>query len=218
MPTKNFVIVAVVVITLGFNVSLGYMAFTEPPNYLITATPEITSLYQGDSVTFKVTLASLRNFDSQVTLRAAEIPEGVEVTFDKNVTQLTSEENVTFTVNVKVDPEAPAGLYDLVVEANSGGLIHTATEQLNIIGTGSIVVIIKDFWYYPDNLTIRKGSEVTWVNRDLTGHTATADNGEFDTDLLRQNQRYTVVFDQVGKHPYYCVPHPQMVGVVRVVE
>ncbi len=215
---RNRIIFSIVLSTLMLNVTLGYLAFAEAPDYSIIASPEITSLYQGDSITFKVTLASLRNFDSKVTLRAAEIPEGVTVTFDENVTRLTSEENVTITANIEVDPEAAAGLYELVIEANSDGLIHKAIEQLNIIGTDRIIVIIKDFWYFPDNLTIRQGSEVTWVNLDLTGHTATADNGEFDTDLLRQNQRYSMVFDQVGKFPYFCVPHPQMVGVVRVVE
>ncbi len=218
MPTRSTVIAAVVVITLGLNLSLGYFAFAELPDYLFSASFKVTSLYPGDSDTFKVTLASLRNFDSQVTLRAAEIPDGVEVTFDANVTRLTSEENVTLTVNVKVDPEAPAGLVDLVIEANGGGLIHTVTAPLNIIGTGSITVIIENFWYYPDNLTIRKGSEVIWVNRDLVGHTATADAGAFDTNLLRQNQQYTVVFDEVGGYSYFCIPHPHMVGVVRVVD
>lgn len=209
---------AVVAVMLGLNVSLGYIAFTEPPNYLITAAPEIISVYQGDSSAFNVVLASLRGFDSQVRMRAVKVPEGVEVAFDSDVAQLTGEENVTLTVSVKVDADAPAGLYDLVIEANSDGLIHTATEELNIIGTGSVLVIIKDFWFHPSNLTIRKGTEVTWVNQDLTGHTATADNGEFDSKILRQNQRFSMIFDVEGKHPYYCTPHPQMTGVVRVVE
>ncbi len=206
------------IIILFINVSLGYYAFAEPPDYLISATPSITTLYQGDSATFKIELASLRNFDAQVTLRVEENLKGVQVSFENNVTRLTSDENVTLAVNVKVDPDASAGLYDLVIEANSGGLIHKTIEQLNIIGIGRIIVTIKEFWYYPQNLSIRKGSEVTWVNLDLTGHTATADDREFNTDLLQQNQRATIVFDEVGKYPYYCIPHPQMVGVVRVVD
>jgi plastocyanin len=218
MLIRNSLIVAAITVMLGLNLSVGYLAFTEPPNYSVATAPDIVSVYQGESGSFGVDLSSLRGFDSQVRLRVVDPPEGIAVDFDSNVTQLGGDENVSLTVDFTVASDSHAGLYDLVVEANSGGLIHTAVEKLNIIGTGRVIIEIRDFWYYPNNLTIRKGADVTWVNEDLTGHTATADDGAFDSELLQQNQEYTLRFDTVGVNPYYCVPHPQMVGEIRVVD
>lgn len=216
MKTVNILFIVISILTL--NLTIGFYAFAEPPDYLLSLNPPITSLYQGENITFEITLSSLRNFNSQVTIRADEIPDGVTVEFEKNVTRLTETENVSIIAKVKVNDDAPAGLYEILIEANAGGLIHKIGKQLDIIGVGSIIVIIKDFWYFPDNLTIRKGSDVTWINQDLTGHTATADNGEFDTDLLRQNMQSTIRFDITGKYPYFCIPHPQMIASVKVVD
>jgi|TARA_B100001964_G_C14206778_1_gene588528 plastocyanin len=216
---KDYVIFAVVAIFLGLNISIGYLAFAEAPDYIITVNDNVNSVYQGASFSYDLTLTSLREFESKMTMRIKDAPEGVDIFVENENAQLSSGEDLVLKVNVKVDSEAPAGLYDIVIEANGNGLVHTATSQLNIIGTGQIIIIIKDFWYYPNNLTIKAGSEVIWVNQDFVGHTATADNGEFDTNLLQQNQvSMAIVFDKVGVFPWFCVPHPQMVGAVRVVE
>lgn len=215
---KNQIIGSIVAFFLAVNIVFGYLSFAEPPDFNVNVLPSFVSLDPGEATTFDMTLSSIRGFESQVTLRVAELPEGVSATFDTNVTRLTSEENVTLTVTVKVDESASAGLRDLVIEANGDGIVHKATSAINIIGVGRVVVIIRDFWYYPDNVTVRKGTEVTWVNEDQVGHTATADNGDFNTELLRNNQQATVMFDKVGDNPYYCIPHPQMVGVVRVIK
>ncbi len=204
---------------LILNISVGYFAFAEPPDYFFKESNIITSVYQGDSINYEFTLASLRNYESDMAISIKEAPAGVNVSLENENVFLNKDKNQTILLTVDVKSDAPAGLYDIVIEANGGGLIHTITPQINIIGKGKIIVIIKDFWFYPNNLTIQKGSEVIWINQDLTGHTATADNGEFDTALLQQNQAsISILFENIGKYPYYCTPHPQMVGTVRVVE
>jgi len=216
---KTPVIFIVVIIFLGLNILIGYLAFTEPPDYLISATPESISVYQGNSSSFNLNLTSLREFESKIMVGIKEAPDGVEISMENDEAQLSNEENLILKMNVKVNSEAPAGLYDIVIEANGNGLLHSVALKLNIIGTGQIIVIIQDFWYFPNNLTVRTGSEIIWINRDLVGHTATADNGEFDTNMLQQNQvSLSIVFDKVGVYPWFCVPHPQMVGAVKVIE
>src|SRR5690349_11617603 len=37
---------------------------------------------------------------------------------------------------------------------------------------------IKDFAFSPDNITVKKGTTVTWTNEDGTAHTVTADSGQ----------------------------------------
>ena len=216
---KNAVILAVIVIFIGLNISIGYIAFAAEPDYIISMVPNVNSVYRGNSLSYDLTLTSIRDFESKIDVKVNDVPEGVDVVVESKGAMLSSEEDLIFKVNVKVDSEAPAGLYDIVIEANGNGLVRSATSQLNIIGTDQIIVIIEDFWYFPNNLTIRAGSEVIWVNKDFAAHTATADNGEFDTKLLQQNQvSLAIVFDKVGIYPWFCVPHPQMVGAVKVVE
>jgi hypothetical protein len=216
---KTPVIFIVVIVFLGLNILIGYLAFAEPPDYLINATPESISVYQGNSSSFNLNLTSLRDFESKIMVGIKEAPDGVEISMENDKVQLSNEKNLILKMNVKVDSKAPAGLYDIVIEANGNGLLHSVDLKLNIIGTGQIIVIIQDFWYFPNNLTVRTGSEIIWINRDLVGHTATADNGEFDTNMLQQNQAsLSIVFDKVGVYPWFCVPHPQMVGAVKVIE
>jgi len=216
---KNAVILAVIVIFIGLNISIGYIAFAAEPDYIISMVPNVNSVYRGNSLSYDLTLTSIRDFESKIDVKVNDVPEGVDVVVESKGAMLSSEEDLIFKVNVKVDSEAPAGLYDIVIEANGNGLVRSATSQLNIIGTDQIIVVIEDFWYFPNNLTIRAGSEVIWVNKDFAAHTATADNGEFDTKLLQQNQvSLAIVFDKVGIYPWFCVPHPQMVGAVKVVE
>jgi len=216
---KNAVILAVIVIFIGLNISIGYIAFAAEPDYIITMVPNVNSVYRGNSLSYDLTLTSIRDFESKIDVKVNDVPEGVDVVVESKGAMLSSEEDLIFKVNVKVDSEAPAGLYDIVIEANGNGLVRSATSQLNIIGTDQIIVVIEDFWYFPNNLTIRAGSEVIWVNKDFAAHTATADNGEFDTKLLQQNQvSLAIVFDKVGIYPWFCVPHPQMVGAIKVVE
>ena len=216
---KTPVIFIVVIVFLGLNILIGYLAFAEPPDYLINATPESISVYQGNSSSFNLNLTSLRDFESKIMVGIKEAPDGVEISMENDKVQLSNEKNLILKMNVKVDSKAPAGLYDIVIEANGNGLLHSVDLKLNIIGTGQIIVIIQDFWYFPNNLTVRTGSEIIWINRDLVGHTATADNGEFDTNMLQQNQAsLSIVFDKVGVYPWFCVPHPQMVGAVNVIE
>jgi plastocyanin len=80
-------------------------------------------------------------------------------------------------------------------------------------------VVIQDFSYKPAHITIRPGTKVIWINKDSAQHTATANNGAFDSGLLRKGQRYSRTFKIRGKskkYAYYCTPHPHMKGSITV--
>jgi plastocyanin len=77
-------------------------------------------------------------------------------------------------------------------------------------------VVIKNFSFKPAKITIKRGTKVIWINKDSTAHTATANNGAFDSGLLRKGQRYSHTFKSAGKKRYHCVPHPHMMGSVTV--
>jgi plastocyanin len=79
-------------------------------------------------------------------------------------------------------------------------------------------VEIVEFTYGPDPLTVQVGGKVTWLNQDTAPHTATADDGSFDTGTLERGKLKSETFKKAGTYPYYCEIHPTMHGTVEVVE
>src|SRR3990172_7721429 len=68
-------------------------------------------------------------------------------------------------------------------------------------------VEIKDFAFSPATLTVKKGTTVTFTNRDIASHSVTADDGtSFETGLLGTNESGTVTFNTVGTFGYHCTP------------
>ncbi|WP_053375435.1 cupredoxin domain-containing protein [Paenibacillus sp. FJAT-27812] len=79
-------------------------------------------------------------------------------------------------------------------------------------------VEITNFAFSPEKLEISQGDIVNFINKDEVKHTATADDGQFDTDLLAQNASKKVTFTDAGEFGYYCTPHPGMRGTIVVKE
>jgi len=81
----------------------------------------------------------------------------------------------------------------------------------------SAKVEIANFAYDPDPVTIEEGGKVIWVNRDSAPHTATAEDGSFDTGTLEEGKLKSETFRGPGTYAYICSIHPQMHGTVEVV-
>jgi plastocyanin len=89
---------------------------------------------------------------------------------------------------------------------------------------------LTDDAYSPNPVEVSVGDTVTWINDDITAHTATSGTSESgptgmfggtddSPELIEPeggSQSYT--FDEAGEFPYYCIPHPNMVGTVIVTE
>ena len=83
----------------------------------------------------------------------------------------------------------------------------------------SISVVIQNFDFSPSQLTVKKGTTVTWTNNDAIGHSVTPDNGsEISSGILQQGQSYSHIFETLGTYSYHCSPHPNMRGSVTVTE
>ncbi|HEX5608824.1 MAG TPA: cupredoxin domain-containing protein [Solirubrobacterales bacterium] len=83
---------------------------------------------------------------------------------------------------------------------------------------GSEKVEIVEFTYQPDPVVIRTGGKVIWQNEDTAPHTATADDGSFDTGNLLRGKIKSETFKEAGTYPYFCAIHPTMHGTVEVVD
>jgi plastocyanin len=83
-------------------------------------------------------------------------------------------------------------------------------------GPHSAIVTIENVQFNPAVLTIRVGERVTWVNKDLFPHTATADDKSFDSHGIAPSASWTFVAVKPGTYFYTCAFHPTMKGTLKV--
>lgn len=96
-----------------------------------------------------------------------------------------------------------------------------STTQETVKPAETSKVVIQNFAYTPANITVKKGTTVTWTNNDSVGHTVTSDDDSalsFDSKTLNKGQTFSTTFDKVGSFSYHCTPHPNMTGSVTVTE
>lgn len=115
---------------------------------------------------------------------------------------------VTKNNNTKVDTMSNMDMHEGAT--TSGSSKPTATNS----------VTIENFAFSPANITVKKGTTVTWTNKDSTAHTVTENDGKNgpDSSSLDQGKSYSFTYDTVGTFKYHCSFHPNMVGTVTVTE
>jgi plastocyanin len=75
-------------------------------------------------------------------------------------------------------------------------------------------VMIVNFVYNPETLTVAAGTKVTFTNTDGAAHTATANDRSFDSGRLEQGQSFDLTV--VKSATYYCVIHQYMTASIEV--
>jgi plastocyanin len=97
---------------------------------------------------------------------------------------------------------------------NSTGTITTVLtipQDADDLGAGA---------YSPNPASVSGGSTVTWNNVDSTPHTATADDGSFDSGIINGGSSARVVISAnsgVSTIPYHCSVHPEMRGTLQII-
>lgn len=96
-------------------------------------------------------------------------------------------------------------------------VIATLLLSATMIGAAhakSFTVQIKGMAFSPNSLSVSAGDTIKFVNRDGAPHTATADDGSFDTGRLSKGQSKTIKISKAGSFGYFCGVHPSMKGKV----
>jgi plastocyanin len=78
-------------------------------------------------------------------------------------------------------------------------------------------VVIKSFAFGPQGITVKAGTTVTWVNRDVEPHTVVSNDHKFQSEALDTGDSFSVTFDTAGTYGYFCSIHPHMTGTVTVI-
>ena len=88
-------------------------------------------------------------------------------------------------------------------------------------GEDAIRVIIKDFKFVPQHVTIKTGQTVIWENREKRQFHSVwfeALGEEEPADYLFAEDTYERRFDETGTFDYRCGPHPEMTGSITVTD
>ncbi len=83
-------------------------------------------------------------------------------------------------------------------------------------------VIIDNLMFQQKEITVKKGTMVTWKNEDTAKHNVIFDDtslGEVEGGkLISQGEELKFTFDKAGEFNYTCDPHPFMKAKVIVTE
>lgn len=102
--------------------------------------------------------------------------------------------------------EADACQHSAAMPAASGSVPTKSAAEVKI---GALSMSVKE-------LHVKVGDTVTWMNADRQAHTATSDDGTFDSGSLFPNGTFSFTFKKAGTYPYACTIHPTIRGKVIV--
>jgi plastocyanin len=74
-------------------------------------------------------------------------------------------------------------------------------------------VNMADNEFQPASITVAAGEAITFTNVGSNPHTATSDDGVFDTGTVEAGGTASITLDSAGTYPYYCVFHGAAGGV-----
>ncbi len=160
------------------------------------------------------------NPEGTLTLRASA-PAGVS--FILNQTSLSlSGTTQSIPVVLKADPNITPGSYKVTVEIVSN--VFPEENKTFTIGVVAELVVMQAVAFHPQNITVSRGTTVTWMNLDST--IGCCDPGNHDVSFLsgvnatspvmKRYDSWSYTFGTDGVFEYYCSIHPWMKGQVTV--
>ena len=92
-----------------------------------------------------------------------------------------------------------------------------AEKEASADGPQKNQIVIKDFHFNPQTITVKSGEKVTWINRDEEPHTVVSVEKQFKkSSPLDTDQEFTITAGAPGTYNYYCSVHPKMTGTIVV--
>jgi plastocyanin len=83
-------------------------------------------------------------------------------------------------------------------------------------GVRTVRAAMKNLAFLPGRLEIVAGTTVAWKNDDPLDHTVTADDGSFNSGIIKSGATWRWTFSRPGTYQITCTPHPFMKATVVV--
>ena len=109
------------------------------------------------------------------------------------------------TMAAKLLKSFPAGFALIACLANAGTVVEVSIEKMQFV---------------PQQVKIRPGTTVKWVNNEKrSNHSIWFEKeGLPESDRFFPGESWQRTFEKPGVYPYLCGPHPEMTGAVEVSE
>ena len=99
----------------------------------------------------------------------------------------------------------------------SGFSLFAVAGEMKDTSTGNAKIEIKDFAFNPQNITVKSGEKITWINRDEEPHTVVSVGKKFQRSPgLDTDQEFSIIAGAPGTYEYFCSVHPKMTGTIVV--
>ena len=99
---------------------------------------------------------------------------------------------------------------------NGSGCSNIINPLGNTKGS-EFTIEVRDFGFKPDQLVIKTGDTVTWINIGAVVHAATSDNGtEIGSTDISPGASFSHTFDMPGTYTYHCSYYSFMKGTIIV--
>ena len=124
---------------------------------------------------------------------------------------------VTLSVLASACGDGVGGMFDMDEMHNRMHGVGSRAPQTPVVAdTAQVTVEIRNYDFFPRELTVTAGTAVTWANRDSVPHDATAESDGWGTGILDQGESGTITFDYSGTYSYVCTIHPNMKATLTV--
>jgi plastocyanin len=94
----------------------------------------------------------------------------------------------------------------LVAVATAVGPVRAADTEVKI----------DNFTFNPQQITVKAGDTVIWVNHDDIPHAVVSQTQAFRSKALDTDDKFSFTFAILGTYPYFCALHPHMTGTIVV--
>lgn len=97
-------------------------------------------------------------------------------------------------------------------------LAGLALVSFSVLAADTVEVLIVDYRFTPPEIHIKAGDSVRWTNQEKrTSHSVLfPEEGGRESERLFPGESWARRFEQPGRYPYTCGPHPEMKGVILV--
>lgn len=100
-----------------------------------------------------------------------------------------------------------AAVFGGLLALTLGGAAQAGEQTVEIVG----------YKFVPDEIRIKPGDTVTWVNREKrVSHSVLFLATGKESDRLFPDERWSRDFAEPGRYEYRCGPHPEMRAVIVV--
>ena len=149
-PPKNGSFTSILIVTVGLPAPVGTHRLTVvgsgggithllnitliTVDFSISASPTTLTMAQGESRTTTVTVLSINNFNSAVTLSISNWPSGVTPSFNPTDVIPPAGQSAASILTIAVAKNAPLGTYGLTVTGTAGSLVRTSVVTITVQG------------------------------------------------------------------------------------